>query len=162
MTRTLADLPGPRRLPALGNALAVRPTTLHAVAERWSETYGPLFRFDLGRKPVIAIADATLINQILRERPQGYRRWSEIGQVLTEVGADGVFAAEGDGWRRQRRLAVTALNAAHIARYFSVIAVAGERLPRRLGLLAASGEPVDPSPTFSAYTVDVTSALAFG
>ena len=32
-----------------------------------------------------------------------------------------VFSAEGDDWRRMRRLVVTALNSNHLQRYFEVI-----------------------------------------
>lgn len=160
--RSLDDLPGPRRLPLAGNAHQVRPDRLHLLAEGWADEHGPLFRFDIGRRPVVAVSRPETIKAILRERPERFRRWSEIADVFGDLGGIGVFAAEGEDWRRQRRLAVTALNAAHLARFYAVIRAANERLHARLAAAAAAGRPFDIADAFASYTVDVTVALAFG
>ena len=163
MTRTIADLPGPSRLPLLGNLHQVRQATLHATAEDWCERYGPIFRVGLGPRPVVVIDDLDEINRILRERPDGFRRWREIQAIFAEMGIAGVFSEEGDGSDRGRRLTVTALNSNHLQRYFHVITTATERLYRRLRPLAArEGRSIDITGELTSLTVDVTSALAFG
>jgi cytochrome P450 len=161
-TRSIADLPGPRRLPLLGNAHQMRAARLHSTAEEWCERYGPIFRFDLGSRRFVGVGDAEEINAILRERPGGFRRWRELKEGSDETGLSGVFVAEGDEWRRQRRLAVTALNSNHLNRYFHVVRTSTERLYRRLKELAHDGQAFDIGLELSSYTVDVTSALAFG
>ncbi len=160
--RSIDDLPGPRRLPLVGNAHQIRPDTLHLTAERWAESYGPLFRFDIGRRKILAIGNAETLNALLRDRPDGFRRWREILQITEEVGTVGVFAAEGDDWRRTRRLAVTALNSNHLQRYFEIVSTCTERLYGRLQTAARAGQGFEIGQALSAYTVDVTSALAFG
>lgn len=162
VSRTLDDLPGPRRLPVVGNALQILPSRLHLTAERWCRTYGPVFRFDLGPRTVVGIGDGVAINAILRDRPDKFRRWRELGVLLGEMGITGVFSAEGEDWRRQRRMAVTALNVAHLHRYFEVIHLASQRLHRTLCDAADRGVPLAIEQAFASYTVDVTSALAFG
>src|ERR1700759_644183 len=127
-TRTIADLPGPGRLPLLGNAHQLRPDRLHQTAEAWAERYGPLYRFDLGRRQVVVISDVDTVNDALRDRPDGFRRWREILEITEELGPVGVFSAEGDDWRRMRRLAVTALNSTHLQRYFEIIGTCTARL----------------------------------
>jgi cytochrome P450 len=153
--------PGPPRLPGIGNALQLRPRSLHLTAERWCRCHGPIYRFNLGRRPVVAVGDPEAINAILRDRPEGFRRWRELGSIA-EVGIIGVFTAEADDWRRQRRLAVTALNTNHLQRYFAVIRLATERLWRRLDVAARDGQGFAIEHVFSAYTIDVTTALALG
>jgi cytochrome P450 len=161
--RTIEDLPGPRRLPLLGNAHQVRASSMHLVAERWSERYGPIYRFDIGRRRIVVVADPDIVNTLLRERPDGFRRWSEIETITREQwGTPGVFAAEGDDWRRSRRLAVTALNSNHLQRYFEIVATCTRRLHARLEPAARSGQPIEIGAALSSFTVDVTSALAFG
>lgn len=160
--RSISDLPGPRRLPLIGNAHQVRPEKLHLIAEQWADRYGPLYRFDIGRRKVVVIGDAETLNALLRDRPDGFRRWREILSITEEVGHVGVFAAEGDDWRRMRRLAVTALNSNHLQRYFEIIATCTERLHRRLSTAARAGAGFDIGAALSSFTVDVTSALAFG
>jgi cytochrome P450 len=161
--RTIEDLPGPRGLPVIGNAHQVRSRSMHLIAERWSEAYGPIYRFDIGPRRFVVIADPDVINEILRERPDGFSRWSEIRTITEEMsGTVGVFAAEGSDWRRTRRLAVTALNSNHLQRYFDVVATCTRRLLARLEPAARTGEPIEIGAALSSFTVDVTSALAFG
>ncbi|HEY2478199.1 MAG TPA: cytochrome P450 [Solirubrobacterales bacterium] len=161
--RTIEDLPGPRRLPLVGNAHQVRAGSMHLLAEHWSERYGPLYRFDIGRRRIVVVAEPDVINTVLRERPDGFRRWSEIQAVTEELwGTPGVFAAEGDEWRRARRLAVTALNSNHLQRYFEIVATCTRRLHHRLEPAAREGRPIEIGKALSSFTVDVTSALAFG
>jgi cytochrome P450 len=159
---TIADLPGPRGVPGAGNALQLRNTRLHLAFERWARRHGPVFRFMLGSRPIVGFAEADAINAILRERPEGYRRWREVEEVFRELGIHGVFSAEGGEWRKQRRLAVMALNTEHLHRYFDVIRVSTERLRGRLERAARAGEPFELQRAFMSFTTDVTSSLAFG
>ncbi len=163
MPRSINDLPGPRGLPLVGVAHRVRVSEIHLIAERWCERYGPVFRVNLGRRPIVCIGELDTINAVLRERPDGFRRWSEIETVARELsGSVGVFHVEGSDWRRQRRLAVTALNSNHLQRYFDVVRSCTERLHARLARVAASGRPHEIGSDLTAFTVNVTSALAFG
>jgi cytochrome P450 len=161
-TRTIADLPGPRGLPGAGNALQLPNTRLHLALERWARRHGPVFRFTIGSRPIVAFAESDAINAILRERPDGYRRWREAEDVFRELGIHGVFSAEGGEWRKQRRLAVMALNTNHLHRYFDVIRVSTQRLRGRLERAAAAGEPFELQRAFMSFTTDVASWLAFG
>ncbi len=164
--RSISDLPGPPRLPLLGNAHQVRASRLHLTAEEWRERYGPIFRFDLGPKRIVVIGDLDEVNRVLRDRPDGFRRAREVeGSELgfdDVFGADGVFSAEGDDWRRLRRLAVTALNSNHLQRYFHVVRTSTERLRLLLSEAARDGRSLDISRELTSFSVDVTSALAFG
>ena len=156
----IAELPGPHGVPFLGNALQLRPARLHVMLERWGRRYGPAFRFNMGPRTVVAFSEPETVNAILRERPDGYRRWRELESVAGELGLGGPFTSEGDDWRRQRRLAVTALNSNHLRRYFEIIHTATGRLHTRLEHKA--GTPVEILDDLMSYSVDVTSALAFG
>jgi cytochrome P450 len=161
--RTIEELPGPRRLPLLGNAHQVRAGSMHQTAERWAGRYGPIYRLDLGRRRIVVVSDPDVINEVLRERPDGFRRWSEIEAITEEMwGRPGVFAAEGDEWRQARRLAVTALNSNHLQRYFGIVETCTRRLLGRLERAAREGRPIEIGGALSSFTVDVTSSLAFG
>ena len=160
--RSLSDLPGPRRLPLLGNPRLLRADRIHLTVEEWCRRYGPLVRFHIGSRPNVAIADVDAINAILRDRPEGFRRLREFGAFAEESGVPGLFDQEGDAWRRSRRLVVTALNSNHLQRYFDVIRTAAERLRRRLDALADEGLPFDAGRELTSYSIDVISALAFG
>lgn len=146
----------------LGNAHQVHTESLHLTVEQWSERYGPIFRFDLGPRRIIAISDLEDINTILRDRPEGFRRWREMQAVFHELNISASFPEEGEQWRRRRRLVLTALNSNHLQRYFHIVHTATERLYRRLRQAAREGRDVDIIAELTSLTVDVTSALAFG
>jgi cytochrome P450 len=160
--RAVAELPGPPGLPLIGNAHQMRTRQLHLIVEEWCDRHGPVFRFDLGPRRVVGIGDLDEINAILRDRPDGFRRWRELKETSDETGLSGVFVAEGDEWRHQRRLAVTALNSNHLQRYFHVVRTTCERLLGRLRAAARERRAIDIQQELTSYTVDVTSLLAFG
>ena len=160
--RALKDLPGPRPWPVLGNLPQLDLPRMHEQLEAWADHYGPVYRLSLGGKPVVVLSDGALIAAILRDRPAGWRRIGVIGSVINEMGGEGVFTAEGDDWRRQRRLVMSAFDPGHLARFFPSLVRVTERLDRQLAEAAASGQPIDLQAQLMRYTVDVTAGLAFG
>ena len=74
----------------------------------------------------------------------------------------GVFAAEGEDWRRQRRIVVDALNRARLETFFPTLAMTVGRLQRRWEGAAERAEAVDLCRDLTRFTVDVTMQLAFG
>jgi cytochrome P450 len=159
-TRRIRDLPGPRGLPLIGNP--VDTTRLHLVAEEWSRRYGPCFRFSLGRREFFVVTDAETIAGVLRDRPDGFQRTSRIGLVAREMGFDGLFAANGERWRRQRPMVMASFDPAHTKSFFPALARVTERFARRWQRAAAAGEEIDLQADLMRYTVDVTAGLAFG
>ena len=160
--RSLDELPGPKGLPLLGNALELEPKQLHRLIGGWADQFGPMFVFRVATKKILTIADAEVIQQVLRERPERFRRWSKIEELGAEIGADGVFVAEGEKWRRQRKAVMYALNASHVRAFIPRMEEVVGRLRRRWWRSALSGAPVDVLHDLMRLTVDVTSGLAFG
>jgi len=160
--RTLADLPSPAGLPLLGNALQLDIPRLHQVLEGWCATHGPLFTISIAGKRALVCSDPELLQVALRERPERYRRYRPIEAVIGEVGANGVFSSEGEAWRPQRRLVMQALAATHLRNFFPALQAITRRLHARWQRAAAAGEPVEMTQDLVRYTVDVTTALAFG
>src|SRR6478672_11143788 len=101
--RTTKQLPGPKGLPLLGNLLQLDLTRLHQVLEKWCNEFGTIYAFELGPKAVVVVAEPELIQNILRQRPTKFRRLGTIEPVFKEMGITGVFSAEGEQWKRQRR-----------------------------------------------------------
>ncbi len=160
VAREIADLPGPPGLPLLGNALQLDPRTVHRTMERWAGRYGPVFRVRIGTRPVVVIADSTAIATVLRDRPEGFRRPAITAEVAEELGGSpGVFMAEGDAWRHQRRMVMHGLSPAAIREYFGRQVRVALRLRERWS--GAAGE-IDLSGDLKRYAVDVIAGLAFG
>lgn len=160
--RHLRDLPGPPGLPLLGNALQLKPRRLHHIMSGWAQTYGPLFVFKVATTFILTVADADTIQQLLRDRPDRFRRWRRMEEIGSEIKSDGVFTAEGADWRRQRKFVMFALNASHVREFVPHLENVVGRLRRRWWRAALASTPVDAHADLMRLTVDVTSGLAFG
>ena len=160
--RRLAELDGPPGWPLVGNLPQIEIPSLHTQLEAWARRYGPLYRLRLGPRDVLVVSQADLIASMLRDRPDGWRRMRTMADVIREIGGHGVFSAEGDEWRRQRRLVMSAFDPGHLKRFFPALVRVTERFRARLDAAADSGQPVDLQPLLMRYTVDVTAGLAFG
>jgi cytochrome P450 len=155
-----SQLPGPKGLPLLGNLLQIDLRKLHLILEEWADVYGGIYQFRLANKPVVAISDSELIQQILRDRPQTYRRVGAIERISKELGTHGVFAAEGEQWQRQRALTTQAFRPENLRRFFPTLHRITERLQKRW--FDAEGQTLDPREDWIRFTVDVTTQFAFG
>lgn len=159
--RTLADLPGPRGWPIFGNALQIDVPRVHRTLEDWAREYGTLYKVSLMGKQAIVISDAELAESLLRARPKLLRRTGDIEPVFAEMGTAGVFSAEGDAWRAQRRLAMQALSNRHLRTFFPTLRRVAERLRERWAASAAARATVDIDDDLMRFTVDVTTSLVF-
>lgn len=161
--RQLRDLPGPSTLPLLGNIHQITPDRVHRIVEQWCMQYGDFFRMSLGPTTLLVVADHVAIGAILRDRPNGYRRPAVTEKVSREMGGiPGVFLAEGDDWRNQRRMVMTALSPTAIKAYFPALVKVALRLQRRWDEAARTQTPIDLSDDLKRYTVDIIAGLAFG
>lgn len=160
--RRIADLPGPRGLPLVGNGLDLEVPRLHLVLEEWARTYGPVYAMRAGPRTFVAVSDPELIESALRARPEVYRRDERVEPVFAELGVSGVFSAEGAAWRPQRRLAMAALAQKNLRAFFPTIAAVAERLRRRWADAADKGAEIDIQDDLMRFTVDVTTGCVFG
>jgi len=160
--RKLEELMGPRGIPFLGNAIQVNPSKAHLQFEQWATEYGSPFRLKLGPKNIVVWSDHRVANQLLRERPEGFRRGGRISEVLNEMGIGGLFAAEGDAWLRQRKLVMQSLNGTHFPGFYPTLQRIALRLHARLTRLSEEGRVVDMLQELTGFTVDAVCALAFG
>jgi cytochrome P450 len=160
--RRLTDLPSPRGLPLLGNALQIDPKRLHLILEEWSKVFGETYTISLGPKKVFVSSNPELLQIALRERPERYRRFSPLESLIREMRWHGVFSTEGAAWRPQRLLVVQALAATNLRAFFPTLRAITERLRRKWQRAADGGEIVEMTQELVRYTLDVTTALLFG
>src|SRR4051794_5640408 len=136
----IRDLPGPRGLPILGNSLQIDPSRLHLAAEAWSRKYGDYFRLRIGGRELLVVKNPDAIAAVLRDRPEGFQRTARMNQIAKEMGFDGLFAVNGEQWRRQRPMVMAGLDPAHIKSYFPALGGGTQRVaPRWERAAAGSG-----------------------
>ncbi len=161
--RSLADLPGPRALPIIGNLHQVDRSAMHLSVEAWAKEYGPLFRFRIGDRRFVGVADPEALSTLMRDRPAGARRAAKLERIWTELGLPvGLFVAEGEAWKRQRRMVMAGFDPAHVREYFPALQRVAIRLQGRWSKAAAQGQAIPLQPDLMRFTVDAIAGLAFG
>ncbi len=161
--RSIADLPGPRGIPVLGNALQIKLDRIHLDVEKWGREFGPFFRFKLGTMNAFAVTDHEVIAGLLKDRPDGFRRTTRSSTVGLEMGLKpGVFGAEGQAWRDQRRMVMASFAPGHVRAYFPSLLKVTKRLQGRWQKAARSGTTIVLQEDLMRYTVDGVAGLAFG
>src|SRR5688500_14977271 len=99
-----ASVPGPKGWPLLGNAHQIQRDAFHLQLEAWARQYNGRFRFQITSRQFIAITDPDAIASVLRNRPHVFKKGPRLVQVCKDLGFQGVFSANDEGWHRQRRL----------------------------------------------------------
>lgn len=160
--KTLKDLPSPKGKLILGHLTAFKRRDKHRVLENWSKESGNLFQIRLLSKRFIVSADQELNLQIMKSRPGKFRRFSKISEVMEEMGIIGVFNAEGEIWKKHRKITSEALNVKNVTAYYPVVKEITQRLLNRWRKLEATGSKIDVQVEMMRLTVDITSTLAFG
>ena len=121
-----------------------------------------MYRFQGGPRKLMVLSDPSIIATLLRDRPDALRRTVRSERVLKELGTTGVFSAEGEEWRRQRKLVMRALTPEVIRNFFPTLVLLAERLLARWASATAAGRKVDVLRDLKAWTLDVTIWLAMG
>ena len=160
--RSFEGLPGPKGLPLLGNVFQIDSMQFHVTLENWVREFGPMYRFQAGPNRIMVVADPILIGILLRDRPDTMRRTFRSARAFQELGTTGVFNAEGEEWRRQRKLVMRALTPEVIRNFFPTLVALTERLLKRWQSAAAAERPTNVLRDLKAWTLDVTIALAMG
>ncbi|HEY9065558.1 MAG TPA: cytochrome P450 [Burkholderiaceae bacterium] len=161
--REIADLPGPRGLPLIGNTLQIQRSQVHRTVENWNRAYGPFFRFRLGRRTLLGVSDHEALGALLRDRPDGFRRTRHLETIGLEMGlTPGLFGSNGEAWKRQRRMVMAGLDPAHVKAYFPSLAKVAQRLRARWQRAARADQAIELQPELMRYTVDAIAGLAFG
>ena len=163
LLRSLAELPGPRGWPVLGNLPQIRAATFHLQLADWAREYGRAFRLQLANRQVLVLADHEAVAAVLRDRPEGFRRTDRLEAVGQEMGLKaGLFGVNGDVWKRQRRMVMAAFDPGHVKAYYPSLVTCGQRLAGRWTQAAQAGQPIDLQADLMRFTVDAIAGLAFG
>lgn len=108
----------------------------------------------------MAFAGLDNILDILKRRPDDFRRVAQMEVESKALMLDGVFAAEGDRWRRQRKLVSPAFSRSALADGVGHVSKVLKRLVTEWEKKV--GTEFEARRDLMCFTADVTTQLAFG
>ncbi|XP_010433602.1 PREDICTED: flavonoid 3'-monooxygenase-like [Camelina sativa] len=102
--------PGPRGLPIVGNLPFLDPD-LHTYFTNLAQSYGPIFKLNLGSKLTVVVNSPALAQEIFKDHDINFSNHdiTLTGRVVTYGGLDLVLLPYGAEWRMLRKVCVLQL-----------------------------------------------------
>ncbi|KAG0204123.1 hypothetical protein BGX28_003846 [Mortierella sp. GBA30] len=166
--RPRPDLKGPRGLPLLGNTIEMlrRPRTQNYQfqTENHEVKYGSYYTISLpGIGRVINISDPEMLDHVLRVNFWAYEKGSYLRNTLAPMVGQGIFGADGEHWRWQRKLASHIFNVKSFRSYTSgVFCREAQLVVDYFSKVANTEKIVDLQSIFYLFTLDSFGEIAFG
>ncbi|KAF9333872.1 hypothetical protein BG006_003025 [Podila minutissima] len=161
------EIPGPPGYPLIGNALDVIKTPLDKVLQRQvylHETYGNTYTMSVpfvGR--IINVRSPADVEHVLKHNFWAYEKGSRFKTGLMPIVGEGIFSADGQHWKWQRKLASLIFNVRAFRDYTSHVFVSeADLVLSYLGSKADTHEPVDLLSLFYKFTLDSFGHIAYG
>ncbi len=161
-TINLDQLPSPKGTFILGHYPNFKSNDKHVFLEESVEKCGDLYSINLVGQKFVVSAIPELNNEILKARPKLFKRLPKINSVLQEMGISGVFNAEGDLWKKHRKLTAESLSLKKVKGYFPIVLQKSKSLLYKFEQFSKSQKSIDIQREFMFFTIDVTTAIAFG
>ncbi|KAF9956549.1 hypothetical protein BGZ72_002683 [Mortierella alpina] len=165
--RPRPDLKGPSGWPLIGNLLDVMLTPQNQILQQQvadHEKYGDVYSVSipaLGR--IINVTDPEIVDHILRVNFWAYVKGPRARVNLEPLVGQGIFSADGEHWKWQRKLASNIFSVKAFRHYTSdVFCREGQAVIEYLNSVADTGKAVDMQQLFYCYTLDSFGEIAFG
>lgn len=123
-----------------------------------AERAGPVSRFRLMHKWMLAISSPEAAHELLVERARSFEKSPGLRILLHDVLGDGLFTAEGELWQRQRRLLSPLFHSTPLGDYSKAMHAVARGAVRRM----RDGQSLDLLKEMSHITMSVVGATLFG
>ncbi|MFF3859798.1 cytochrome P450 [Streptomyces sp. NPDC002209] len=115
------------------------------------ERLGGVAAFRLGPNPTVLVTDPQAVQHVLALQPDRYVKRSHRARLLI---GDGVLAATGEAWKRQRRLLQSQFTGTGMRRYEQRIAQAARATAERWDAYARTGQTLDVGREMRSFALD--------
>ncbi|KAI1318426.1 hypothetical protein EDD11_006510 [Mortierella claussenii] len=164
---TRTDIPGPRAIPLLGNIYQIIALPRSQLLQRQTQNhaiYGKIYAMTIpGVGRVLSISDPEMVDHVLRVNFWAYEKGPHLRTALGPLVGGGIFGADGEHWKWQRKLASHIFNVKAFRSYTSSVFVQEAQLViDYLSKKADEGQIVDLQELFYKYTLDSFGEIAFG
>ncbi|MEO6002224.1 MAG: cytochrome P450 [Opitutus sp.] len=156
-----ARAPSPPATPILGHARAFRQDPSQFLLDV-ARTHGPVVRLRVGTQSYHLISDPALVAEVLLERASNYVRDTRSSRGIRLVTGESLLTAEGDTWRRHRRLAQPIFHQQRLKQMAEVMAEAAATTLARWEQAADAGTLLDLGSEMSRLTFTAVGRCLFG
>ena len=154
----------PGALPFIGNSLEGGILYIADNLEQWARQYGSesgVFDCTLFGKTFVVLCNEEKLTFVDNNRPYKITRRKKFSDVMKSTGADGIFSADGEQWRKDRRMVAPFLNRKSVKDYVSGVKIVAGRLVNKWEETMERDGFVNINPDLMLATIDVISLVAY-
>ncbi len=148
-------------LPLMGSVPNLVRKQTDFLFDAW-HTYGDIYTLDLGVTNVIVLNHPDYAQYVLRDNFRNYTKGGAMWDSIRQLVGDGLVTAEGDLWRRQRRMMQPQFHRQHLAGLTQLMVAAIEDRMADWDKFAERGEPLNVEKAFATITMKVIVSTMFG
>ncbi|KAG7963143.1 hypothetical protein I3843_09G104500 [Carya illinoinensis] len=156
-------LPGPWKLPLIGNLHNLVGSLPHHALRELARKYGPLMHLQLGEVSAVVATSPRIAREFLKTHDLALGKRQEVisAKTLTYDGSDIVFSPFGDYWRQMRKACVMELLSAKRVQSFSSLRE-DEVCKLIESIRLSSGSPINFTEKIYSLTSTIVCKAAFG
>jgi cytochrome P450 len=124
--------------------------------------YGDIVCYRPAPEPAYLLNHPDYIRHVLVDNNRNYSKDTRSNQIFGKVAGQGLITAEGDTWRKQRRMMQPAFHHRRIEQFDSMIVEIAQTMLDHWQEAFESGQPVDIAREMAALTLTVTTRALFG
>ncbi|KAI8346292.1 cytochrome P450 [Mortierella sp. GBAus27b] len=161
------NIPGPKGWPLIGNLILMASTPVSQISQlhdRFHEKYGPTWTVTiLGLGRLIMVNDPAVLEHVLKTNFWAYEKGPILRESMQDLLGHGIFSADGEHWKWQRKMASHIFNVKAFRDYTSNVFVQeSNKVADYLDTMAQKGAAVDIHDILLKFTLDSFGEVSFG
>ncbi|KAF9365875.1 hypothetical protein BGX34_007824 [Mortierella sp. NVP85] len=162
-----SKLPGPKGLPFIGNLILMASTPMSQISQlhdRFHEQYGPVWTSTiLGLGRTIMVNDPAVLEHVLKTNFWAFEKGPILRESMQDLLGHGIFSADGDHWKWQRKMASHIFNVKAFRDYTNNVFVQESNVVvNYMDTIAERGAVVDIHDILLKFTLDSFGEVSFG
>ncbi|KAJ7946414.1 Cytochrome P450 [Quillaja saponaria] len=162
-SRAQKQLPGPWKLPVIGNLHNLAGSLPHHVLRDLARKHGPLMHLQLGEISAVVVSSPLMAKEVMKTHDLAFASRPELlaSKIVVYGGKDIAFAPYGGYWREMRKLATLELLSVKRVQSFSFIRK--DEVNKLIESIHSSvGSPINLTKKIYSMTSTISSRAAFG
>jgi len=154
----------PGAVPIIGNRMKGGAENIVANLEEWARQCRPksgVFECNLFGLKFFVLCNEEKLTLVDKNKPKNFTKRPKVIGVFESVGVEGLFTAEGEIWRKERRMYGPFLNKMSVRNYVSSVTLVAGRLIDKWERMMDQDGVVKINSDLMSATMDVISLVAF-